>query len=390
MKKEQSKSRDIIIAGGGLAGLSLAWQLEMAFPGRYSMLLIDKEKKISNDRTWCFWEKTDGPFEDVVLRSWDHLRVSGPNWEKVLDIEPYKYKMIRSAALYEKIRTDLQDRPNIQWEYRDINKVFDLPEGGGVECEGATYEANWVFNSALRPKVPEEYPRFLLQHFKGFFLKTPEPAFDPGIPQFMDFRIEQEKDVRFVYVLPFSSTEALAEYTIFSPSLWDDKAYEDALDNYLRNTLGLDHYEVMEKEFGLIPMTDFRFPLMNGKHVMNIGTAGGMTKASTGYTFVNTLRQCAAIIESIEQHGHPFKAKAPGNARFRFYDGILLDVLTKNRFPGSEIFRYMFRKNKESLVFDFLGEDSRFHQELGLFLSFPQLPFIKGFLSVAGERFRKA
>ena len=31
------------------------------------ILLIDKEPKTKNDRTWCFWEKQDGFFEDDRL-----------------------------------------------------------------------------------------------------------------------------------------------------------------------------------------------------------------------------------------------------------------------------------------------------------------------------------
>lgn len=386
--KQQGNHSDIIIAGGGLAGLSLAWHIEHSFPGRFSIVIIEKEAKRSNDRTWCFWEKGQGPFEDAVVKSWDHLAVKGPGWEKILDIEPYKYKMIRSAALYRMIREFLENKTNIFWVQESIEELKGQKAGAVVKTESAEYSADWVFNSAIRKKVPEGYPRFLLQHFKGYFLKTKEAAFNPDIPLFMDFRIEQGKDVRFVYVLPFNEEEALVEYTIFSPSLWEKASYDTALKDYLRDIQGINEYEIMEEEFGVIPMTDFRFPDFHDTNILNIGTAGGMTKASTGYTFVNTIRQCEGIVRSIQSAGHPFDLNWKNHPRFRFYDGILLDVLSKNRFPGREIFRYMFGKNKESLVFDFLGEDSRFHQELGLFLSFPQLPFIKGFLSVLKDKLR--
>ncbi|MGJ8738286.1 MAG: lycopene cyclase family protein, partial [Zobellia laminariae] len=31
-----------------------------------SILLLDKDAKIANDRTWCFWEKGEGEFKSIV------------------------------------------------------------------------------------------------------------------------------------------------------------------------------------------------------------------------------------------------------------------------------------------------------------------------------------
>ncbi len=60
-------SYDYIITGMGCAGLSLAVHLlrKGCLDGK-KLLLIDREKKERNDRTWCFWETSPGPFEDVV------------------------------------------------------------------------------------------------------------------------------------------------------------------------------------------------------------------------------------------------------------------------------------------------------------------------------------
>ncbi|MBE0640998.1 MAG: lycopene cyclase, partial [Bacteroidales bacterium] len=130
------------------------------------------------------------------------------------------------------------------------------------------------------------------------------------------------------------------------------------------------------------------FPLRGGKHILNLGTAGGMTKASTGFTFVNVQRHTRAVAACLKDKGHPFSKLPACRKRYHFYDAILLDVLTRNRYPGSSIFRNMFLKNKPENVFDFLGEESHLGQELRLFTSFPQMPFIRGFLSVALQRLK--
>ena len=50
----KSKIYDIIIAGAGLSGLSLAWYL---IKEKYSgqILLIDKSFAPTNHKTWCFF-----------------------------------------------------------------------------------------------------------------------------------------------------------------------------------------------------------------------------------------------------------------------------------------------------------------------------------------------
>jgi len=52
---------DYIITGMGATGLMLAYQMTLdSFFDQKKILLIDKETKDQNDRTWCFWEKGNG------------------------------------------------------------------------------------------------------------------------------------------------------------------------------------------------------------------------------------------------------------------------------------------------------------------------------------------
>ncbi|MBK8491618.1 MAG: hypothetical protein IPL49_12225 [Saprospirales bacterium] len=64
---------DYILIGGGLAGQSLAFHLLQGPLRDKRIALIDLEPKTSNDRTWCFWEQTPGPFDDIVCQRWDQL-----------------------------------------------------------------------------------------------------------------------------------------------------------------------------------------------------------------------------------------------------------------------------------------------------------------------------
>jgi len=98
----------------------------------------------------------------------------------------------------------------------------------------------------------------------------------------MDFSVAQKGNCRFMYVLPTSETEALLEYTLFSQNLLPKTAYEEAIKEYLHK-LGVTNYTITAREQGSIPMTTYDFTQHNSARILHIGTAGGWTKASTGY-----------------------------------------------------------------------------------------------------------
>ncbi|NJK45611.1 MAG: lycopene cyclase, partial [Pleurocapsa sp. SU_196_0] len=192
-------SFDFIIAGGGMAGLSLAYHL----PPDATVLLIDRERKTRNDRTWCFWEIGDSPYEAAIHRHWDHIWVHGPGLSERFDITPYRYKMLRGADFYGHVNTWLETQsPRITVKYGALERLESSSSGATAWVDGAAFHASWAFNSAFVPDVPKTGFHHLLQHFRGWVIRTSEPRFDPSAATFMDFRTPQHGDVRFVYVLP--------------------------------------------------------------------------------------------------------------------------------------------------------------------------------------------
>ena len=68
---QRRQEYDYIIAGTGCAGLSLA--VHMIQSGRFGnkkILLVDRDEKQKNDRTWCFWETEPGLFDSIVYKRW--------------------------------------------------------------------------------------------------------------------------------------------------------------------------------------------------------------------------------------------------------------------------------------------------------------------------------
>lgn len=360
----------------GCAGLSLAVHLLQAgqLTGK-RLLLVDREQKDQNDRTWCFWEAGAGMFEPIVYRSWEKAWVRDEGVELCLDLLPYRYKMIRGIDFYTYCLHLLRQHPSVTILKAGVTAVSDNGSIAIVQTTSGTFTAPVAFNSILfgKPQLNKKQ-HFLLQHFRGWVIETDTPSFDPAVPTLMDFRTSQSEGTTFLYVMPFSSTTALVEYTLFTASRLDDASYHKGLDDYIRQQLGISMYKVLEKEDGIIPMTDYRFP-SGTRRLVQIGTAGGQTKASSGYTFRFIQQHSAAIVRQLAAGQSPVVQDAP--ARFRFYDKVLLDILARNSFPGHRIFSTLFKKNKPQRVLRFLDNESSFGEELRLISSLPTGPFLR-------------
>lgn len=366
---------DYIIAGAGCAGLSLAVHMvqQKALQAK-RILLVDSAAKTHNDRTWCFWEKEAGLFEPVVCKHWDTLWFHSDSFSKALSIAPYRYKMIRGIDFYRYCREVLKAFPNVDFLQGNVESFFSGKETG-VVVNGTSYKAYYVFNSIPPPKPALGNKHvWLLQHFKGWTIETPNPVFDPEAATLMDFRVSQNRGTTFYYVLPVSPTKALVEYTLFTPTLLKQEEYEEALKNYIREYLNLEDYRVTESEFGIIPMTNYPFP-KGENNVINIGTAGGQTKGSSGYTFYFIQQHSRKMVAQLLNGKHPQVANSP--KRFHFYDSVLLEVLRQNELEGATIFSQLFQKNKPQPVLAFLNNASSLPIEIGIISTLPTLPFLK-------------
>jgi lycopene beta-cyclase len=346
--------------------------------------LIDKEPKTKNDRTWCFWEKDKGFFDEIVYKRWDSISVFGDEVSMYINIQPYQYKMIRGIDFYNYCFSEIKKSSNIDILYGNVSSIICDRDGISINVDNIThhFEYSTLFNSfapsnnSVNHNTDDELN--LLQHFKGWVVETKKPAFDPGRATFMDFRVKQDRGTTFAYVLPFSETKALVEYTLFTKDLLKDEEYEAELQTYFRDFLKITDYTVIEKEFGVIPMTTRKFDFYSG-YMYYIGTAGGQTKASSGYTFQFIQKQSEQILNCLVENKALFEIKTAAK-RFQFYDRVLLDVLFNKRASGKEIFTTMFKKNNQHSVLRFLDNETHFVEELKIISSLPKLPFLKAAL----------
>ena len=374
----KNKNRfDYIICGGGASGLMLMRALCFdPFFDKKKILLLEKESKNTNDRTWCFWEEKESDWESILYKSWDFAEFKAAGVDKSINLNPYKYKMIRGIDFYKKIYEELAQKSNITLINQEIIDVVDKKNHGLVRTKNESYIGDKVFSSLPNNLHLENKNKFpvLNQHFIGWFVKTEHPIFKPDTIQFMDFDLPQKGNTRFMYVLPFSENEALLEYTLFSEDLLENEEYETAIKDYLSQK-NAGEFSIEDKEQGAIPMTAYPFWKSNTPNIMHIGTAGGWTKASTGFTFQKTMRKTNEVVAFLKQD-KALNTLIQKN-RFWFYDLLFLDVLSKHNEKGHLLFSLMFKENKTDRIFKFLDEQTSFLEEIKIMMSFPAGLFVK-------------
>ena len=340
---------DYIITGAGCAGLSiLRRMMQHSFFSNKKILLIDKEQKNTNDRTWCFWEKQQGLFEDIVCHCWQQIDFYSNDFSARFDLAPYQYKMIQGIDMYTTVLNEAKQHTNIEVIYEAVDSVYNNENYAVIKLKNKELYADYIFNSILfndwkQDALQQKHTYILFQHFKGWMIETDEPFFNERIATFMDFRVEQTNGTTFVYVLPVKKNKALIEYTLFSEEILKQDEYDALLKEYIHSSLNIKNFTIKHSEFGIIPMTNYKFS-EGEKRIINIGTAGNQTKASSGYTFQFIQKHTTKIIEALLNAQEPLIMLSAYEKRFNLYDSILLNVLKNKKMSGDKMFAQLFKK----------------------------------------------
>lgn len=393
---------DIAIVGAGASGLSLAYRLCGAAAPRGrggtggpgpgpgpGIVLLDAPPGPARppERTWCFWEPRRGEFDAALTTYWDRLRVTGPRGRVTEHaLGPQRYKMLRSGPFAAFVGARLDAHPGLRRAEAHVHEVTDGPEGAevlGTTADGrpVRVRARWVFDSRPPAALPPARTT-LLQHFKGWFVRTRCPVLDAGGADLMDFRTRQPATgLSFGYVLPWSTREALVEYTEFSPRPCGQAAYDSALRHYVEEVLGHTRYEVTGVESGVIPMSDGHFAPRAGASVFRIGAAGGATRPSTGYTFSAIQRQTRQIADAWRRGEVP--APLPVHSRRALaMDAVLLRALDTGRLDGAAFFTGLFERVPVRRLLRFLDGETGPAEEFAVGVRTPVSPMLRTLLEL--------
>ncbi|MGA3541329.1 lycopene cyclase family protein [Micromonosporaceae bacterium DT194] len=376
-----------LVGGGGAASLLLAALDRQGVRG-LRIAVLDPVHRRGQDRTWAFWGEPDGDLEPLLHASWDQVEVVTAAGRRPLELAPLRYAMLRSAPLYERA-AEAERRLAVTRLTAPVRTLHDDGDAVLIQAEGgAEVRAGWVLDS--RPRRPERPGRTTwLQHFRGWWAESDVPVFDPARAVLMDFRTPQpRRGVSFGYVLPVSDRYALIEYTEFSPALLDGAGYDSALRGYLA-ILGLapDRLTVREVENGVIPMTDGPFTTHPSPRVVRLGTAGGATRPSTGFTFSAMRRQATQVAAALAAG----RAPVPGPAyprRHLWMDAVALRALDRGLVAGPDFFDRLFDRNPAERVLRFLDGATTPAEELAVMSSTRLLPMASAAAGDALARLR--
>jgi lycopene beta-cyclase len=350
------KEFDYIIIGGGCAGLSLAYELEVNNKLRDKTLaIIEPRKEYKRDKTWSFWKIFDHNFEDCIIKSWNNFTINTSENSHQLSTKKFPYQSIDSGKFYKKINSKLTSNSNISF-FKNLNEINS--------------KSSIIFNSVFKGELDKSK---LWQHFQGVEIETSKDIFDDEILNLMDFHCDQKNNVHFFYTLPFTKNKALIETTWLS-DLENHKLmdYDHQLANYIKNNLRIKNYKINFVEKGAIPLF-YPSSKKNGK-IINIGSAGGMTRLSTGYTFLNIQEHSKYILKNIDKI-EKVEEYSLGQ-KYKFLDNIFLRVLKKNPEKMPNIFYKMF-KCPPNTVIKFLSNKSNILEDINIISKMPKLIFIK-------------
>jgi len=380
MNKPVQSQFAFIIAGGGMAGLSMAYYLSKSSLGDLPILIIDQFPKNKNDKTWCYWSDCEEEFDEIAEKSWDSLWFhSQSNQSKLLNINPFQYRKINSGDWYAHVKKQLATKPNIQFLKAKINSFFFKGLNAVVGTDrGDFYASQKVFDSISTFTCDFENPQHIKQHFLGWTIESHYPVFKPESADLFDFRVALGLECEFMYVLPTSTKKALFEYTFFSGKLRDKTFYRDKLKDYLLAYYGFseDDYNLLEEEYGVIPMRPLEENAQNlHDKLIKIGTSGGFVKSTTGYSFLRTQHILQDLVVNLETKNH--KALVLKEIRFKkWLDQVFLQVFIDQKIAGSKVFESLFFKNSPQKMLRFLEEKTSLWEDLSLMLTVPTFPFL--------------
>ncbi len=346
------------------------------------VLVVEKDSKNVNDRTFCFWAQPDESIvtdlSDLITQSWGSVTHHA---EGIISMLPYRYYYIKGIDLYNEAKS-ICEEVDATWKLDAVDEIGRDEKGSFVVISKECIYSAHVFDSRPPKYLPIKFPKVHLnQSFIGWFISHDGQHGNEDTLTLMDFSVPQLGNTQFMYILPFDQNTALVELTRFGDNqLTEEEAYP-ILEAYIQSRFG--EFSILSTEEGSIPMTNAKPDVKDMEDVTLLGARGGMIKPSTGYAFKRMYTFAKQWkTESLT------KSKDIGKERFEWYDGLLLYILSIWPYKGSQIFTQLFAKVPLARVILFLEEKTHWKQEVSIFSKLPVWLFIKTLVITQFHLFR--
>ncbi len=372
---------DLIVLGGGCAGLSLCRELTALGKICPRTVVIESRKQYLNDRTWCYWGDDALPNKHRVQHRWHSMRVSYADTSVRLSCGSTPYQMLAAEDFYADTQAAIAAHPHTRLKLGTV-VVGDPVKVGGL---WHVQTSAGVFSSAMlvdtRPALaPVRDGAVLWQSFYGREIECSAAVFDPLCVDLMDFLPPHIDHIPFVYVLPISPTRALVEVTVFGASPLAPAALRQSLDTAVARRTGAAPSRVVRSEHGILPMGLVKPVQHPDPSRVRVGLTAGAARPSTGYAFQRIQRWAQECALSISTTGLPVGHR-PDPAPLRAMDRLFLDVLRADPRGGGQIFFSLFSAAHTPRVIRFLSGLGRVDDALAVVAAMPFKPFIRAALT---------
>ena len=301
---------DLIVVGAGLSGLMVTWRCLDVHPD-LNVIIVDSADKIAGDHTWSFnlpdiMEHLRDWITPFIAYQWETYDVKFPKRARTLGIS---YCTGNSDTLRACVQPHIDSgRLKVQ-----LNQSVTETSAKTVTLQnGNVLSAKCVLDA--RGFKPHDDVYLGYQKFVGHVIKTKAPH---GVkrPIIMDATVEQLGGYRFVYCLPYSETEMLVEDTYYADGAELKSQEVDArIKDYIRDNLGIESYEVIHREKGVLPITlavdEAYGTSLEGERTqaVKLGMTGGYYHAVTGYSLPEAVKSANVVCDMIAQNSPDFGA----------------------------------------------------------------------------------
>ena len=357
------------IIGDGCAALSLAARADEL--SRHQLTIVHPEgAPTAQEHIWGFWW-TNGLENavDLASKKWSSWSIKTLEEKVILSSDVHTYH-----ALY---------RSN--WENNCIQRAMKL----GVNFVNQLNMTDDPEAQILDSRPPNVFNDQMFQYFIGWEVKVNPSCFNPKCLTLMDFRCDQSRGIHFIYVLPFTSSTALVESTMFSQQREPDIFFETAINTYLYSYCGVSDFTVKRVEKGGIPLG--HLPQVRGNK-RGIGANGDAIRPASGYAFAFIQKQVLATIQKSQNRDKKEKIpssliiKSPHKFVDYWMDEVFITVLKLNPGVASKLFLEIAKALNGTEYAQFLSGEAGWWVRLKVVMAMPKIIFINALLLLLARR----
>ena len=241
---------DVLVIGGGAAGLSLGRRL-VQVGSRRRVLIVEGRDDYTDDRTWSFWADASHDLRHLVRREWHLWRFDDGVSQRDHAVTGQTYQTIRGIDFYDDARGVIRHSRSVELQ-RGVRVCSLRAASSGARGAGVAVEtdAGPLIARHVIDTRPSSGPALLFQCFAGAEVEHGGLLAHPHDVAGLMTRMRADEDgFAFTYVLPFTRTTALVEFTRFSRRALSPLQLAQERDAELR-ALGLGLSDVVRVEHG--------------------------------------------------------------------------------------------------------------------------------------------